>query len=1423
MKSMRNHGISSKVSRVLGAMAISILMLVILFPATAHAGWPTDADWNFFYASDGVTPLWDKVGDSQNSRDLVGDSSTPTAYSYNDGEYLYYRMRLDEDPSQSGYLQQFGWGLIIDTDGNLDDYEWLIMVDGVADEISLQQNTEQGTIGDPSDDAEVMIEPTWPEALDNTPGSENFRVIDTATTSSPSTFDGDPDYFLDFRIDYEAFVNATGIQANDEVSFFFGTSNSAQSLSTDLVAGNLNNNSVDIVDGISDEVTPEGTRPSTGTVKFVSDATGIGADVTDIFPGDVVYVQVDDADQNITNSVVDTITVVVISASGDSETVTLTETDVASGIFTGLIASDYGAATTEDANLDLLPTETVTVTYVDEINALFETNQDLTDTLTANPSADISVLKTVSNSTPNTNDVITYTLIATNNGPGSADGIEYTDNLPAWSAKLEYVLDDSSGDPNQTYSSGTGIWSIITLGPGESATLNIDVKVLNAVIGDTVVNTATKTAPLPATLYDPDTSNDDDSASITIAGSDLVVTKTVDDPTAAVSSSVTYTITVTNAGSNTAANVEVEDTLPLMTELTYVSDDGGAQTAFDGSRTVTWTIGDMGNGDVATLNIDGTVIGGTLITNTAVATTSGFDPDAGNDTDTADIYVSGVDLDVAKSVVSATPNEGDTITYTVTLDNLSVNDATGVTITDDILTLAGEVDLTLGSSSASIGTFDEGTGIWSIATLAGLASATLTYDAVVQAGTTEETITNTVVADANEGEPDEDNNTDSSSLTVKGADLSLAKGVSNVAPAEGETITYTITVTNTGPDTATGVEVTEDLPSLSTELVCAINTVPAGTSYVLGTGVWTVGSMSVDESLSLLLDCTVQAGTFGATITNNASVTASDVGDIDSSNDSASEDITVGGLDIEVLKTIDNVAPSNGDPVVYTITVINYGPSDATDIEISDALPGGVDYDSDSATQGSYAGSPHFKWTVGDITYTGDPAVDRATLTLNATVTGVSGDIVTNTARLTSVTESDIDSSNDVANVTFVVGSTDVSVDKEVGVTSATVGDDVTYTITVTNSGGNTATGLEVTDNLPSLSTKVVYVAASAVPSQGAYDDATGVWTIGTVDPGATVTLTLDATVQTGTCGTTITNSAEKSTMNEGDYDDTNDSDTAAFVVSCANLSITKIANKPAPKEGVETVTYTITVTNFGQDTATNITVVDTLPDPATEFVDYLANDGGAIHDGDRTLTWSVGTLAKSASATLEVYVLPQVGSAGSTITNTATVSSADVYDNILANNTSSYDISPISWPNLSIVKTVSTAWDPYNLDGADATKPKAIPGAYVDYTIQVDNTGTGSADAGSVVLVDPIPSGTELYVGDLGGGSPVVLTDLTPNSELDIASIEYDDGGGYGYDPVPDADIDGFNSNVSEIRVTIGGTLDGDESFTITFRVRVQ
>ena len=215
----------------------------------------------------------------------------------------------------------------------------------------------------------------------------------------------------------------------------------------------------------------------------------------------------------------------------------------------------------------------------------------------------------------------------------------------------------------------------------------------------------------------------------------------------------------------------------------------------------------MAGGGTATLTLTATVVSTAAQTNTATISDSDqFDPNTANNSGSATETPQQADLAVGKTVSDPTPNVGDLITYTITVSNAGPDAATGVTVQDTL-----PAGLTFQSSTASQGSYDPGTGVWTVGTVAAGATQTLTITALVDSPGVQANTAS--VADADQFDPNPGNNTDTAEIDPQVADLALTKSVSDATPNVGDQITFTVTLTNNGPNDATGVQVTDLLPA----------------------------------------------------------------------------------------------------------------------------------------------------------------------------------------------------------------------------------------------------------------------------------------------------------------------------------------------------------------------------------------------------------------------------------------------------------------------------------------------------------------------------------------------------------------------------------------------------------------------------------
>jgi uncharacterized repeat protein (TIGR01451 family) len=464
--------------------------------------------------------------------------------------------------------------------------------------------------------------------------------------------------------------------------------------------------------------------------------------------------------------------------------------------------------------------------------------------------------------------------------------------------------------------------------------------------------------------------------------------------------------------------------------------------------------------------------------------------------------------------------------------------------------------------------------------------------------------------------------------------------VDDARPDLGATVTFTITLSNRGPDTATNVAVRDVLPAA----LAFVDASASRGSFDGGAATWSVGDLANGASETLTIRAAVVAE--GDT-TNTATVAASDQHDPDPSNDADDAFLTTRVADIGVTKTVDDPTPRVGASVAFTISATNAGPDPASRVVIRDALPGGLAFVGATAGQGTFNAATG-EWNIGSL-----PVGGSATLALRALVVG-SGTIA-NTAEVASLLQRDPNPVNDRATATLVAPpAADLGLLKSVDRPDPERGEQVTFRITLTNAGPDATAGVTVGDPLPAGLTFV-----SAVASQGSYDGATGAWTVGDLAVGARATLDIGVTVDTTG---PVTNTAEVTASSLPDPNSTpgngvgGENDLASATLNGRGLADLALRKGAAPTlvETGGTATYTLVLANLGPDTATSVVVRDQLP----AGVVHVTHRGGAYDP--RTGAWTVGTLAAGGSSTLQIVV--RVAKPGA-IVNRAEVLAADQRD----------------------------------------------------------------------------------------------------------------------------------------------------------------
>lgn len=750
---------------------------------------------------------------------------------------------------------------------------------------------------------------------------------------------------------------------------------------------------------------------------------------------------------------------------------------------------------------------------------------------------------------------------------------------------------------------------------------------------------------------------------------------------AAANSDVTYMVTVSNLGPDDAVAVTLNDNTPgTMTFVSVSQTSGPTFTCSDpgvgNSGLVSCTIALLPASVSADFNLvfhipTGTPAG-TDFTNIATVGTQTFDPNSENDTavavtSTPPPPVS--DMSVSKTGPAAAGPNTD-VAYTISVSNAGPDAASTVSWQDVLPGTMTFVSIVQNSGPPMSCGESAGTVTCTAASFPAGLTATFTLTGHIPTGTASgTTYQNTATVSTTTIDSSSENNSSSAVTTVSAADIAVTKNGPGTATA-GTQISYVLVITNNGPDSATNAALHDALPPGTTFASINQDTGPSANCQTPLAGT----NGPVDCTIATLANGASAQFTVTVNVGNTTSITNTVVGgsdqfDPDTGDNSSSVTTTVTPVaNLGVVKSGPGSVTA-GTNITYTITVTNAGPSDASNVSLSDPLPPNTSFVSMTQTVG-----PTFNCTGSNCTIALFPAGATATFTLVLHVAPSATGSVANTATVMATTSDPDGNDNSSTTTATVATSADVSVAKS-GPPNAVSGTNATYTVTVTNNGPSDAANVSVTDT-PGANLTFVSMTQTTGP---VFSCVAQTCTIATLAAGATAMFDVVVAVAPAATGT-VSNSAAVSTTTS-DPNAANNSATATTPVNTppTDVRIVKTAGAPRYNPGTN-ATYTLAVTNLGPATAIGVTVTDVLP-PGSTFVSAMSTQGTC--SGTTTVTCTVGTLAPSAGATITLVIT--VPSTVGNLSNTATVTETNT-DTNPANNTSTATVlvAPPEIPTLS-------------------------------------------------------------------------------------------------------------------------------------------
>ncbi len=691
---------------------------------------------------------------------------------------------------------------------------------------------------------------------------------------------------------------------------------------------------------------------------------------------------------------------------------------------------------------------------------------------------------------------------------------------------------------------------------------------------------------------------------------------------------VAWTIAVTNDGPSDSSGSTVTDTLPPEVSDPQTSTPGC--TIEDG--VLSCDVGPLAVGDSHEIEVTADAPDGPSIcfANAASVTGDDTDPEPGNDSASARTCTPPVsDLEIEKTGPDVV-EPGSEVAWTLTVRNNGPFVSPGSTVTDTLppgvsnpQTSTPGCAIAAGVVTCAVGALDIGD----------THAIVVTGDAPQTFSTCFENVARVV---GDEGDSNMDNNESRlRTCTDPLADLSLRKlGPATVDP--GGQVSWTITVTNDGPDPSSGSTVTDVLPAA----VSNPQTSTPGCAIVGVVVACAVGPLAVDDTHEIVV--TADAPDSYSTCFDNTATVAGDEEDPDAGNDSATASTCTRDVDADL--SIAKSGPPTVDPgasVSWTISVTNDGRDASTGSTVTDTLPSEVSNPRTSTPGCAIAGGvvtcavgPLAVDDTHEIVVTADAPASYSTCFENSVA--VDGD------------DADPDGTDNGASVDTCTRDArpDLSLAKS-GPETALTGGSIAWTLTVANAGPDPSTGSTVTDALPA------GVSDPRTDTPGcAIEDHVLTCDVGPLTTGETHTISVVADVAAA-AEECVENTASLTANEEDPTPEDATSTWETCIEPGADLGLAK--SGPAVVAPGGEVSWTLTVTNAGPELSSGSTVTDVLPAGLTD--PRIDSEGCAIADG--VVSCEVGTLEVGASR--ELVVTADAPQAPSTcFENAATVAGAE-------------------------------------------------------------------------------------------------------------------------------------------------------------------
>ncbi|MDR6553246.1 hypothetical protein [Paenibacillus qinlingensis] len=945
-------------------------------------------------------------------------------------------------------------------------------------------------------------------------------------------------------------------------------------------------------------------------------------------------------------------------------------------------------------------------------------------------------------------DTITYTVTTSNTGTASAASIVLSDALPTGSTFVpgsvtvagvaRPTYDITSGAPLGSLAFGSSIIvtykATITSIPTPSQIGNMAnaAFTFQSVAGGNVITGVIPSNTVTTPIYAPK----------------IGIVKSANTANGSVGSTVTYTLQVANTG-NIGANVTITDNIPQGTSYVPNSFKVNGVTVPGANPVTGVNIGTVAAGGTSTVTFDILILvlpSPSQIINKANSTYTFQPPDGRTisgaaESNTLTIPVRLPSVGAVKSTPVIDAVVGDTFTYNTVITNSGVESVTNVVLTDTIP--AGTVfvpgSVLVGGVSKPSAVPDGGIGVGSIA--AG-SSVTVSFQVNVVSLPPSGQLANQAGVSYSSGTFNGTSLSNTITTPVFQPIVSIAKSVNSTNATVGDTLTYTLIVSNQGNIAVQPTIV--DAISPSSSFVAGSVTINGVSSPGSNpaTGI-AAGSLAPGGTTTITFQVVLQSLPSPPRLTNSGTVNYTyqppDGRVLPGSATSNTTDIPASAPNVLVTKSVNLTYAAFGDVLIYSLDILNNSVVQVMNVVINDALASGVTFLPGSVIVDGVpkpTANPTTGYTLGSI----NPSVTTHVV-FRATVTSLPNPPqVPNNASIsfTSGAFSGSTFSNSV--ITFIEQPI-ISLTKSASQSLAVIGDIVAYTIEVRNTG-SIAANATLFDNIPAGSSFLVNsVIVDNAPLPGV-DPISGI-PIGTIPVGGVKSVVFSVAVESlpnpqqlvdqGTTSYTFTLTDGRSLSGSGS------SNTVTIPVSAPNVVVTETVNVSSAVQG-DTVIYTVVITNQGVANVNNV-IMTSIADVSTSFIPGSVLVNGVPSPNTNPSTGiPIGTLAPNTpvTVTFEVKITmptPQIINQSNVSFTSGTFSGSSSSNNV---------VTPVTQADLTLLKTANTS--------------NATVGDTVLYSILVTNTGNLEAN---VIVTDTIPAGTSFVLNS-------AIVDGTPQPGAD-------------------------------------------------------